>query len=467
MLDPLPQPLALCYRPRMAPAPTLCRDCLTLSDTPGRCPACRSPRTVHHPELTSLAIAHLDCDAFYAAVEKRDDPTLADRPVIIGGGSRGVVSTACYLARLNGVRSAMPMFKALALCPEAVVIRPRMERYVEVSRTIRGMMLELTPAVEPLSLDEAFIDLTGTERLHHAPPIVLLARLQVRIERELGITASVGLSHNKFLAKIASDLDKPRGLKLIGRAETDEFLARQPVSIIWGVGRATLSALEREGIRTLSDLRSRDHKALILRFGSLGDRLHRLARGEDARRVTADRAPKSISHETTFSADVSDLDLLRWHLWTLCEQVSSRAKGHALAGATVTLKLKRADHGILTRRQTLETPTQMADRLYRTALPMLRRDIGSGPFRLIGIGLAGLIPAYGSDATDDLLAPEMARRLAAERAADRIRARFGSEIDHAGALHPLKACPSPCAPMFFWADRRKSPQIGEKSNSAG
>ncbi len=404
---------------------TLCRDCLTVSDASGRCPACRSPRTLAHPELTALSIAHLDCDAFYAAVEKRDDPTLADKPVIIGGGTRGVVSTACYIARLTGVRSAMPMFKALKLCPDAVVIRPRMQHYVEVSRAIRALMLELTPAVEPLSLDEAFLDLTGTERLHHAPPVVLLARLQSRIEAELGITASVGLSHNKFLAKIASDLDKPRGLKLIGRSETDAFLSAQPVSIIWGVGQATLTALQREGIRTIADLRTRDRKTLLLRFGSLGDRLYHLSRGEDARTITPDHTPKTISHETTFATDTADLDTLRWHLWTLCEQVSARAKSHALAGATVTLKLKRSDHGLLTRRQTLASPTQMADRLYRTGLPMLRRDISSGPFRLIGIGLAALTPAHGSETSGDLLTPEAARRLAAELAADRIRARFG------------------------------------------
>ena len=427
---PPPAPFCLSPRPLSSPmgtVPTLCRDCLTVSDAPGRCRACRSPRTLAHPELTALSIAHLDCDAFYAAVEKRDDPTLADKPVIVGGGTRGVVSTACYIARLTGVRSAMPMFKALRLCPDAVVIRPRMQHYVEVSRAIRTLMLELTPAIEPLSLDEAFLDLTGTERLHHAPPAVLLARLQSRIERELGITASVGLSHNKFLAKIASDLDKPRGFRLIGRAETEAFLARQPVSIIWGVGRATLTALEREGIRSIADLRARDRKTLLLRFGSLGDRLHRLARGEDARTVIPDHTPKSISHETTFAVDTADLDTLRWHLWTLAEQVSARAKAHGLAGATVTLKLKRSDHGLVTRRQTIEAPTQMADRLYRVGLPMLRRDIAAGPFRLIGIGLATLTPAEGFETAGDLLAPDAARRMAAEHAADRIRARFGSD----------------------------------------
>ncbi len=410
----------------MEPAPSLCRACLTAFEAPGRCPACRSPRTLSHPELFSLSIAHLDCDAFYASVEKRDDPSLRDKPVIVGGGTRGVVSTCCYIARIKGVRSAMPMFKALALCPEAVVVRPRMDLYAEVSRAIRAMMLDLTPQVEPLSLDEAFLDLTGTERLHHAPPVVLLARLQSRIEREVGITASVGLSHNKFLAKIASDIDKPRGFALVGRGETLDFLGRQPVSLIWGVGQATLTALQAEGIRTIADLRSRDRKALITRFGSLGDRLFHLARGDDSRAVSPHHAIKSISHETTFDADTADLDTLRWHLWSLAEQVSARAKARTLAGAVVTLKLKRANHSTLTRRQTLDAPTQMADRLYRTALPMLRRDIAAGPFRLIGIGLATLTSA-GPETSGDLLDPAASRHLAAERAADRIRARFGAD----------------------------------------
>ncbi len=409
------------------PPPSLCRACLTAFAGAGRCPACRSPRIARHPELLGLAVAHLDCDAFYASVEKRDDPTLRDKPVIVGGGRRGVVSTACYIARIRGVRSAMPMFQALKLCPEAVVIRPRMERYVEVGRAIRAMMLELTPLVEPLSLDEAFLDLSGTERLHRAPPAVLLARLQKRIEAELGVTASVGLSHNKFLAKIASELDKPRGFSVIGQAETVAFLGAKPVSVIWGVGKAAVAALESEGIRTIADLRARERKALIRRFGSLGDRLWHLARGEDARRVTPDHALKSISHETTFAEDTGDAALLRWHLWSLAEQVSARAKGKGIAGSVVTLKLKRADHGLLTRRLTLDTPTQMADRLYRTAAPMLRRDMDAAPFRLIGVGLSGLVAAEGPETGSDLLDPGEGRRLSAEAAADRIRARFGQD----------------------------------------
>lgn len=169
---------------------------------------------VSHPELFDLSIAHMDCDAFFASVEKRDDPSLEGKPVIIGGGRRGVVSTACYVARIRGVRSAMPMFQALKLCPEAIVIKPRMEAYAEASRAIRAMMEELTPAIEPLSLDEAFLDLTGTSRLHGAPPAVILARLIKRMREELGLTGSVGLSHNKFLAKVASDLEKPHGFSI-------------------------------------------------------------------------------------------------------------------------------------------------------------------------------------------------------------------------------------------------------------
>jgi DNA polymerase-4 len=411
---------------RMEPA-ALCRDCLSAWDGGGRCPACRSPRTLAHPELRSLAIAHLDMDAFYASVEKRDAPDLRDRPVIVGGGRRGVVTTACYIARIRGVRSAMPMFKALKLCPEAVVIRPRFDAYIEASRAIRALMLDLTPLVEPLSLDEAFLDLSGTERLHHAPPAALLARLQSRIERDLGLTASVGLSHNKFLAKIASDLDKPRGFAVIGRGETEAFLARQPVSVIWGVGQAAVAVLEREGIRTIADVRTRDRKALIHRFGTLGDRLWCLARGEDTRPVIPDHTPKSISHETTFPEDLADSEALAWHLWSLAEQVSARAKAHGLGGRVVTLKLRRADFARVARRVTLDTPTAMADRIYRSALPMLQRDIAQAPFRLIGLALSSLVPAADSDATDDLLDPSAARRLAAERAADRIRARFGRE----------------------------------------
>jgi DNA polymerase IV len=407
--------------------PALCRDCLTSFETGARCPACRSPRVVAHPELAGLTIAHMDCDAFYASVEKRDNPALRDQPVIVGGGTRGVVSTCCYLARIRGVRSAMPMFQALKLCPEAVVVKPRMPAYVEASRAIRAMMEVLTPSIEPLSLDEAFLDLTGTERLHGAPPAVLLARLTKRMEDELGLTGSVGLSHNKFLAKIASDLDKPRGFSVIGRAGTADFLKGKPVRIIWGVGTATQSALEKAGIRTIADLLRWDRADLSARFGHMGDRLWQLARGEDTRRVARDEMPKSISKETTFNEDTADPEILDGHLWRLAEQVSDRAKAKELAGRTVTLKLKRGDFQLVSRRQALGDPTQLADRIYRTARGMFDLAGSRGPFRLIGVGISDLVAAEGADSTPDLLDPDAARRAAAERAADGIRAKFGTD----------------------------------------
>ena len=407
--------------------PALCRDCLTTFDAGLRCPACRSPRVLAHPELFDLSIAHMDCDAFYASVEKRDNPELADKPVIVGGGTRGVVSTCCYIARISGVRSAMPMFQALKLCPEAVVVRPRMEAYVAVSRQIRAMMEELTPAIEPLSLDEAFMDLTGTARLHGAPPAVLMARMIRRMEVELGLSGSVGLSHNKFLAKIASDLDKPRGFSVIGQAETQAFLTPKPVRIIWGVGTATQAALEAAGIRTIADLLRWDRGDLTARFGSMGERLWHLARGLDQRRVMRDEKLKSISKETTFNEDTSDADILDGHLWRLAEQVSDRAKAKGLAGRTVTVKLKRKDFQIVTRRHALGDATQIADRIYRAARELFDHAGTKGPFRLIGVGISDLVAEDQADRSGDLLDPEAGKRAAAERAADAIRARFGAD----------------------------------------
>ncbi|TNJ41070.1 DNA polymerase IV [Phaeobacter sp. B1627] len=411
--------------------PALCRDCLHSFDLPAarrvqrHCPLCRSPRIKSHPELFSLSIAHMDCDAFYASVEKRDNPELADKPVIIGGGHRGVVSTACYVARIRGVRSAMPMFQALKLCPDAVVIKPRMEAYVETSRAIRQMMDELTPEVEPLSLDEAFMDLSGTERLHGAPPAVMLARLVKRMKDELGITGSIGLSHNKFLAKVASDLDKPRGFAVIGAAETAEFLRDKPVRLIWGIGPAAQTALDAAGIRSIGDLLRWERQDLHHRFGSMGDRLWHLARGEDRRRVSARASVKSISKETTFFEDTMHMEVLDGHLWRLAEQVSDRAKAKALAGRVVTLKLKRANHSSLTRRQSLHSPTQTADQIYRTARALLDQAISQGPFRLLGCGISELVPEAQADLAADLLDPGAEKRANAERAADEIRKRFG------------------------------------------
>ncbi|SFQ07429.1 DNA polymerase-4 [Roseivivax halotolerans] len=407
--------------------PALCRDCLTEFDAGPRCPSCRSRRVVAHAELRDLSIAHMDCDAFYASVEKRDNPELADKPVIIGGGRRGVVSTACYVARIKGVRSAMPMFKALDLCPDAIVIKPRMQLYAEISQQIRAMMEELTPAVEPLSLDEAFLDLTGTARLHGAPPAVMLARLVRRMRDELGITGSIGLSHNKFLAKVASDLDKPFGFAVIGKAETQAFLRPKPVRLIWGVGTATQEALDRAGIRTFEDLLRWDERDLTARFGSMGTRLFHLARGEDARRISARNPVKSISNETTFHEDTADPDLLDGHLWRMAEKVADRAKAKDLAGRVVVLKLKRADFSLITRRHALRDATQIADRIYREARALFDNVEGARAYRLLGVGLSDLCSADVADRTPDLLDPEAAKRSEAERATDRIRARFGPD----------------------------------------
>ncbi|MEM9639388.1 MAG: DNA polymerase IV, partial [Pseudomonadota bacterium] len=392
-----------------------------------RCPACGSPRVVAHEELFSLSIAHMDCDAFYASVEKRDDPSLMSKPVIIGGGRRGVVSTACYVARIRGVSSAMPMFQALKLCPDAVIIKPRMEAYVEASRAIRRMMEELTPDIEPLSLDEAFMDLSGTARLHGHPPAVMLARLIRRMRDELGLTGSIGLSHNKFLAKVASDLNKPHGFSVIGKAETDDFLRDKPVRLIWGVGAAAQASLDKAGIRTFSDLLRWDRTELIARFGSMGDRLWHLARGQDRRRVSAHAPMKSISNETTFHEDTADPDLLDGHLWRMAEKVADRAKAKGLAGRVVTLKLKRADHSLISRRISLRDPTQMADTIYRTARGLFDQVGEEGPYRLLGCGISDLLGADAADRSSDLLDPQAKRRSEAERATDAIRARFGPD----------------------------------------
>jgi len=405
--------------------PALCRDCLTTFDNGPRCPACGRPRVLSHPELFDLSIAHMDCDAFYASVEKRDNPDLADKPVIIGGGRRGVVSTACYIARIRGVRSAMPMFKALQLCPDAVVIKGRMQAYADAAREIRKLMESLTPLVEPLSLDEAFLDLSGTAKLHGAPPAAMLARLVGTMERDLGLTGSIGLSHNKFLAKLASEMDKPRGFAVIGRAETADLLRDRPVSDIWGVGAAGRAALDAAGIRSFADLRRWDRRDLTARFGSFGDRLWHLARGQDSRPVSPDHLVKSISKETTFAEDTARDDVLDGHLWRLSEQVSDRAKAKDLAGRVVTLKIKQSSHTTATRRHTLPAPTQLADTIYRAARALLDRAGVAGPFRLIGVGIADLGPARLAADGGDLLDPDAARRAAAERATDSIRARFG------------------------------------------
>jgi len=409
--------------PAIAGPTCFCRDCLgDLDIAARRCGECGSPRLVRHPALPSLSLAHIDCDAFYATVEKRDNPAIADKPVIIGGGKRGVVSAACYISRTFGVRSAMPMFKALALCPSAIVIRPDMAKYVRVGREVRHAMQALTPLVEPLSIDEAFLDLNGTQRVHGMIPAKVLARFAREVERDVGITVSVGLSCNKFLAKIASDMDKPRGFAALDVAEARAMLADKPVGFIFGVGPATEQRLAQRGYRTIADLQHADEIELMKQFSTEGRRLWRLARGIDDRSVVPDRGAKTISNETTFETDIADFTTLEKTLWRLSEKVSSRLKSSDLAGSTITLKLKTADFRQRTRSQSIQAPTQLAAKIFAISREMLANEIDGTAFRLIGTGVSALRAGTLADDTDML-----DRRSAdAERAIDGLRKKFGA-----------------------------------------
>ncbi len=416
----------------------VCLDCLAAA-RPGarRCQACGSPRLLAHPERDALSIAHVDCDAFYASIEKRDDPSLRDRPVIVGGGRRGVVATCCYVARTFGVRSAMPMFKALAACPDAVVVKPDMEKYKTVGREIRARMLALTPLVEPLSIDEAFLDLTGTERLHGASPAVTLARFAHAVEREVGVTVSVGLAPNKFLAKVASDLDKPRGFSIIGRSEAVSFLAERPVGILPGIGAAAQARLAAAGITLVRHLSQVSLADLYRVAGSDAPRLQRLARGEDDRAVQPERETKSLSAETTFDTDLRAFDELESILWRLAERVSRRLKRAGLAGRSVTLKLKDAGFRLRTRQVSGLPATQLAARLFEPARGLLRAECDGTGFRLIGIGAGDLCEAADADRGDlaDVEVGRMARR---EAAIERLRERFGDAAVQRGLALRLK-----------------------------
>ena len=412
------------------PVQTLCRDCGHRPLGPaGSCPACGSARVLGHAELHDLAIAHLDCDAFYAAIEKRDRPALRDRPVIVGGRHRGVVAACCYIARTYGVRSAMPMFKALRACPEAEVIKPDMKKYAAVGREVRAMMLDCTPLVEPLSIDEAFMDLSGTQSLHRASAAETLAALARRVEDALSITVSVGLSYNKFLAKIASDLDKPRGFAVIGRAEARAFLAGKPVGLLWGVGAAMQRRLAQDGITRIGQLARLDEATLVARYGKIGKRLAMCARGEDDRPVDPERETKSISSEITLDEDLSDPAALRPILWRLTETVARRLKKAGLAGGGVTLKLKTADFRIVTRARRLGAATQSADEMFRAAEPLLARECDGRAFRLIGIGAHALAPAAdaASAAQGDLFADPAPAEDEVDKALDAVRAKFGED----------------------------------------
>ena len=341
----------------------VCRDCLWTGQDPAgppdrRCPTCGSRRIVADPELDQLSIAHMDCDAFYASVEKRDRPELRDKPVIVGGGKRGVVSTACYVARLYGVGSAMPMFKALKACPDAVVIKPDFSKYTFESKRILGALGRLTPLIQPLSLDEAWVDLSGTERLNGGPPAVQLIRFQKAVEEETGLTVSIGLAPNRFLAKMASEMDKPRGFSVIGRANAQALLADKPVTALPGVGPVFGRALRSDGYALIGDLARADVRELVKRYGESGLRLHDLAHARDARAVNPERDRKGMSAETTFNEDLAGQEALEAELWPLCEKLASKARRDGVASRVLVLKLRRTDFKIVTRRVTLPEPVQ-------------------------------------------------------------------------------------------------------------
>jgi DNA polymerase-4 len=409
-----------------------CRDCMTprTNDVP-RCLKCGSPRAAMHPELDQLSIAHIDCDAFYASVEKRDNPELRDKPVIVGGGKRGVVSTCCYIARIRGVRSAMPAFKALQLCPDAVVVKPRMSVYASVGKQVRTMMEELTPAVEPISIDEAFLDLTGTEKLHQDTPARTLAKFAKRVETGIGISVSVGLSYCKYLAKVASDFEKPRGFSVIGKAEAMSFLYDKPVKMIWGVGPAFEKSLHRDGIKTIGQLQQMDENTLLKRYGVMGSRLFNLSRGIDHRSIERRGGAKSVSHETTFNEDHATAEVLVPVLRSLSEKVSARLKAKNIAGRTVILKLKDKEFKSITRNKQVGDATQLADRIFRTALPMLERELNGTKYRLLGVGVSDFVDAERADPLD-LIDVDATRRAEVERAMDRLRGKYGEKAVETG-----------------------------------
>lgn len=415
-----------------------CRTCLTdlpprdtSGPAPPRCPNCHSPRLVQPEQIAGLSIAHIDCDAFYAAIEKRDNPDLATKPVLIGGGVRGVVSTACYIARVDGVHSAMPMFQARKLCPDAVIIKPNMEKYSAAGKQVRQLMEEVTPLVQPVSIDEAFLDLTGTERLHGMVPAKTLCKLAKHIEDKVGITVSIGLSHNKFLAKMASDEDKPAGFFSITSAQTRDYLSAKPVTAIWGVGKAMGKKLNRHGITHVSQLQRMEQAELVKQYGEFGLRLYNLSRGIDHRQVRKTDVVKSISGETTFNEDIADQERLERLLWRQAERVASRAKKTGWAGYTVTLKLKDNQFKSITRSKSLHDPTQLADVIYRTAQPFLAKECTGRKYRLLGVGISNLVDPGDSD-PQDLLDPDAATRAKAERAMDLVRNKFGKDAIEKG-----------------------------------
>lgn len=408
----------------------LCRDCFSYfnghesAQNVFQCPNCGSHRLIAHEILDKLSIAHIDCDAFYANIHKRDDKTLLHQPVIIGGGKRGVVATACYIARTFGVKSAMPMFQALKLCPNAIVIKPDIKLYAKVGREVKTLMQELTPSVHSVSIDEAYLDLSGTQRLHNANPAQSLAKLANKIENEIGISVSIGLSENRFLAKTASDMDKPRGFYAISKADVPKILWPKNIGFIHGIGPSTVKKLAQFGIVTIEQLAKANERQLFKQIGPNCARLINLANGEDNRSFEEDAKRKSISSETTFFNDISDLYELLSILQKLCDRVAREARQKNLCGKCISLKLKTAKFKTINRQLTCESPTQSGRNMFIHAKPLLENELKQAPFRLIGIGLSDLIAGENAD-KGDLINQNAPKNLKLEKALDEIIAKFG------------------------------------------
>ena len=416
----------------------LCRDCYASGywggqTAPETCPYCHDGRLVVDDEILTLSIAHIDCDSFYASIEKRDNPELNGKPVMVGGETRGVVAAACYEARKFGVRSAMPTFQAKKLCPHITVVRPRMDHYVSVSRKIREMMHSLTPLVEPLSIDEAFLDLTGTQALHKASAAEMLMRLQKTIKDEIGITVSVGLAANKSLAKLASDQDKPNGFFVLNAARAKQWLAPRPVSTIYGIGKSAAKRLTDAGYRTCGDIVRADLKQLVPVLGKQSLFIQQLAQGIDNRNISTERETKSVSSETTFNKNLSSENDLLPVLERQALRVSRRLKAQALQGNVVTLKLKSSSFQSLTRRKTIANPTDKAHEIFDVATQLLKKEISPDKsWRLLGVGVDGF--EAKAQTTDFLMALDETnqKKDKLEQALDVMHAKFGDDVVFSG-----------------------------------
>ncbi len=377
-------------------------------------------------------IIHIDMDAFFASVEELDQPELRGKPIIVGGAaeSRGVVAAANYVARKQGIHSAMPTSRALRLCPQAIRLPVRMARYIEISHQIRAIFGRYTPIIEPLSLDEAFLDVRGSERLYGSAEQIA-RRIKLEIKTELGLTASVGLGVNKFIAKIASDLDKPDGFVLVPREQTQSFLDPLPVSRLWGVGKATHQIFDRLGVQTMAQVRQLPVAVMQDYFGNHGQQLWQLAQGIDERRVVPERQAKSISHETTFAQDISNRQALLACLMDLTEQVSSRLRHAEMLGRTVQLKLRFADFKSITRSVTLDKPTQTTEVLWQAVSKLFEQCTLSQAVRLIGMGVSNLHhETERVQEQAELFATIDSRQQALDELADKINNRFGKSTLH-------------------------------------